>query len=132
MSNVRPLATLSTIAALVVLSAATGAHAEDDAIAFDAHGHATRHLRVTPGNAAEACTPLQAGESVSWRYTGSAATDFNIHYHAGKDVVFPAKVPGKDLAFGRLDATVAQTYCWMWENKGATAVELDLQFDRAH
>jgi len=46
--------------------------------------------------------------------------NFNIHYHEGKKVDFPAKVDGALAAEGKLSASVDQHYCWMWANKRLT------------
>ena len=39
--------------------------------------------------------------------------DFNVHYHEGKDVRFPAKRAQVSKADGTLDVSVDQDYCWM-------------------
>jgi hypothetical protein len=56
--------------------------------------------------------------------------DFNIHYHVGKDVVFPAKQA--QVAAGRdvLRVAAAQDYCWMWTNKGTQPVSLTVELAR--
>ena len=56
--------------------------------------------------------------------------DFNVHYHEGKDVRFPAKRAQVSKADGTLDVSVDQDYCWMWANKGETPASLVLHLDK--
>lgn len=97
---------------------------------WDASG-AFRHAgRIEPGRFVEVCGPLAAGSAVQWRYEASAPLEFNIHYHQGNDVVYPAKLDRADKAADRLAVTVAQDYCWMWTNKTAAAVTVTVNLRR--
>ena len=57
--------------------------------------------------------------------------NFNIHYHEGSSVVFPAKQDQTASLEGKLEVPADQDYCWMWENgsgaKGTSSVILRLQ-----
>lgn len=82
----------------------------------------------------ERCLHLDAGQSIQYRFKASAPVDFNIHYHRGKDVVFPVRKAGVREASGTFKAKGADGYCLMWEHKGSgsAAVEgtLDLEAQR--
>jgi len=82
----------------------------------------------------ERCLRLEAGQSIQYRFNASAPVDFNIHYHRGKDVVFPVRKAGVREASGTFKAKGADGYCLMWEHKGSgsAAVEgtLDLEAQR--
>ena len=78
----------------------------------------------------EACGTLEAGQAVQSSFEASAPLDFNIHYHLGKDVVFPAKQAQVARGRDRLAVALTQDYCWMWTNKGAAPVTLQLQLQR--
>ena len=84
-------------------------------------GAAAQEFRVEPGKFAEWCGKLRKGEKITWRFEAGAPLDFNIHYHEGKDVRFPAKQDGTAKAEGTLEVAVDQDYCWMWSGKGAAA-----------
>ncbi|MCE9657966.1 MAG: hypothetical protein K8R60_05360 [Burkholderiales bacterium] len=85
-----------------------------------------RELRVEPGKFVEACGKLQRGAAVQWQFEASAPTDFNVHFHEGKEVRFPAQQQGTAKSQGRLDVSLDQDYCWMWSNKGTTALTLSV------
>ena len=73
----------------------------------------------------EHCLKLEAGDRIRYRYTASAAVDFNIHYHRGKDVLYPVEVSASRAADARFAAPHADTYCLMWERKSEGAVRID-------
>lgn len=95
-------------------------------IRWGPNGTFDRELSIAPGKFAEVCGKLAKGSSVDWRFDGSGPLDFNIHYHVGKDVVFPAKANGVATSSGALSAKVDQDYCWLWRNKAGEAVSLRL------
>ena len=41
---------------------------------------------IAPTKILEVCDRSKQGEAITWQFKGSAATDFNIHYHVGKQV----------------------------------------------
>ena len=82
---------------------------------------------VAPKQFLEVCGKLKKGENIGWQFTGSAPTDFNIHYHAGKDVVYPAKRADVSTARDSFAVPLDQDYCWMWSNKGPQAVEVEVR-----
>jgi hypothetical protein len=81
---------------------------------------------VAPGKFAELCTRLGAGAGVQWAFAADAPLDFNIHYHVGNGIEYPAKADGSRREKGTLVAASAQDYCWMWTNKGASPVALEV------
>ncbi len=78
----------------------------------------------------ELCGKLTAGSAVAWRFDASGPVDFNIHYHQGKEVVYPERSAARSNGIGVLDAAVPQTYCWMWVNKGAEPVSMKAKLAR--
>jgi hypothetical protein len=86
-------------------------------------GSFERQLSIAPGKFAELCGALAKGQSVQWSYEASSTLDFNIHYHQGKEVVYPARASAS-RSDGTLAVDAAQDYCWMWTNKSAAAVAL--------
>ncbi len=118
-------------AAFAVLLLLNGAavRAEVIDIQWDGSGRFDKVLSVAPGKFAEVCGKLVKGRTVDWSFKAGSALDFNIHFHAGKKVEFPAKVDGLSSAAGTLATSTEQDYCWMWTNKAdqPSALTLSLQ-----
>ena len=55
-----------------------------------------------------------------------AIENIDIHYHEGKQVVFPAKHDVAVDAQGKLDVSLGQDDGWMWANKANTLVRIQL------
>jgi len=102
------------------------ARAELIEIGWNDAGRFERQLSVAPGKFAEVCGPLKAGQQVDWNYRSDAPLNFNIHYHLGKEVRYPARVERSAQEQGRLAVDSAQDYCWMWSNKSKQAVQLTI------
>jgi len=90
-------------------------------------GSFTHKSGVAPGKFLEVCGKLKKDQKIAWRFTGSAPTDFNIHYHVGKDVVYSEQRKAAGSAEGVLVVPLDQDYCWMWSNKSAQALDITLQ-----
>lgn len=115
---------------LLLTLLATTAQAELVDIRWDAQGRMERRIDIAPGKFAELCGKLSKGQTVRWSFEGAAPLDFNIHYHVGKDVEYPAKAKGVAAQQGELKVALDQDYCWMWSNKGGAAVGLTVQLQR--
>ena len=102
---------------LVAAVIAIDAHAELVGIRWDNAGRFETAVSVVPGKFAEVCGQLDKGQSVAWSFKADRPMNFNIHYHEGKQVVFPAKQDAVVDAQGKLDVSLSQDYCWMWTNK---------------
>jgi hypothetical protein len=107
-----------------------GAHAEVVDIAWSGDGRFSHQGLVAPGKFVELCGKLPAGLAVRWDFEAGAPLDFNVHYHVGKEAVFPVKLPAVAAAKDTLVARVEQDYCWMWSNKSAAAAMLSVQLRR--
>ena len=107
----------------------TGAQADVVDIAWDANGRFEHDLTVAPAKFAEVCGKLNAGLKVRWDFKASAPLEFDVHYHVGKEVVFPAKLTSA-AAIGVLDPEIDQDYCWKWSNKSAAAATITVKLRR--
>ena len=114
----------------LALVGATGAPADIVDIAWDGSGRFERSLQVAPAKFAELCGKLPAGLKVRWVFEATAPLDFNVHYHVGKDVVFPSKLIAVTSAKDTLNAKIEQDYCWMWSNKSAAPADLKIMLQR--
>ena len=114
-------------AALLCTGALAASHIVD--IAWSADGRFAHTAQVAAGKFVEACGQLAAGDSVRWN-TAGAPVAFNIHYHVGKQTVFPVKLAQVSRGQDMLNVAVAQDYCWMWTNKGSAPVNLTVELKR--
>lgn len=97
-----------------LLLAASPARASLVEITWDENGDFQHVAEIGPGGFAEVCGALSSQERIHWTFEASAALDFNIHYHAGDEVVYPAAFPNTVAKAGVLVAPLDQSYCWMW------------------
>ena len=118
--------------ALVLALAATAPRALADIvdIAWDADGRFERSMTVAPGKFAELCGKLPAGLQVGWNFQATAPLDFNVHYHVGKEVVFPSKLTAVASAKDTLATKLDQDYCWMWSNKTTASATFTVKLRR--
>lgn len=109
---------------LVLALATCAARAEVITIQWDARQRFEATSSVLPGKFVEVCGTLTPGETVHWSFESAARLDFNIHYHAGKKVVYPVEPHLAAREEGLLAPPDRQDYCWMWTNRGADAGKL--------
>ncbi|MCK5359473.1 MAG: hypothetical protein KAJ95_02545 [Gammaproteobacteria bacterium] len=106
------------IVATVILSGCSVTHAAEN-----------KAISLRPGEIHESCHDLATGIKLNYQYTGGSVTLFNIHYHKGKEIIYP--VPD-ELAFRRnssLTAASTQTYCLMWRNIQGRPVAVQYNVD---
>ena len=115
-------------AALAASPVAAKEHIVD--IVWGADGAFRHAATVAPGKFVEVCGKFRAGEKVAWEFEAAEAVDFNIHYHAGKDTVFPAKLAQTLRARDTLAVTAAEDYCWMWTNKNPAPAQVSVSLKR--
>ena len=97
-----------------------------------ADGVFTHRASIAPKKFLEVCGKQKKGETVNWTFNGTAPTDFNIHYHVGKDVSYPENRKGVASAEGSLVAPLDQDFCWMWTNRAAQPLDLELKLKQAN
>ena len=97
-----------------------------------ADGVFTHKASIAPKKFLEVCGKQKKGEAVNWMFNGTAPTDFNIHYHVGKDVSYPENRKGVASAEGSLVAPLDQDFCWMWTNRAAQPLDLELKLKQAN
>ena len=123
-----PAASFALVLALAAMAPSTLADIVD--IAWDADGRFERNVNAAPGKFAEICGKLPAGLKVGWNFEASAPLDFNVHYHVGKEVVFPSKLTAVVTAKDTLATKIDQDYCWMWSNKTAASATIKVKLQR--
>ena len=124
----QPAASVVLVLALAAMAPSTQADIVD--IAWDADGRFERSVSLAPGKFAEVCGKLPAGMKVGWNFEASAPLDFNVHYHVGKEVVFPSKLTAVATAKDTLVTKIDQDYCWMWSNKSSAPAIILVKLQR--
>jgi hypothetical protein len=81
---------------------------------------------IQPGKFSEVCGRLKKGNLIRWQFDSSAPLEFNIHYHEGKNVIFPYKMSAIKSGEEELLISLDQDYCWMWTNKSKEEVKLEM------
>lgn len=119
---------LAFLLAAVFAAAAVDATVSD--IRWEDGARASHEFRVAPAKFVELCGPLRKGQSVQWQYESGAPLDFNLHYHVGQKVHYPARQDGAARADGRLNVTLDESYCWMWTNRSGEPVEVKVRLSR--
>ncbi|MBL8308796.1 MAG: hypothetical protein JNL19_00095 [Burkholderiales bacterium] len=105
-------------------------HAEIVDVKWDDAGKFERMQVIAPGKFVEICENLPKGGSVAWEFKASAPLNFNVHFHRGKDVVYPEKQDGVSERQGTLAAPSKEDYCWMWTNKGTVPSDIRVRLWR--
>ena len=124
----QPAASVALVLALAAMAPSALADIVD--ISWDADGRFERSMIVAPGKFAELCGKLPAGLKVGWNFQANAPLDFNVHYHVGKEVVFPSKLTAVATAKDTLATKIDQDYCWMWSNKTTVSATITVKLRR--
>ena len=115
---------------VLLLTLAAPSYAELIEIAWDGQGGFERQVRIAPKGFVELCGRLRPKETVRWQFEADAATSFNIHFHEGKAVRYPAKEEGVSKSRGVLEVKSEQDYCWMWSNPSGRQTTMTVRLDR--
>lgn len=118
------------LAAATWFAASPVVHAQLVRIAWDESGRAAHDISVAPRRFAELCGQLERGSVVQWSFKSDRPLDFNVHFHEGRQIVYPSRQDGASTAEGRLDVAVAQDYCWMWTNAASEPAVLKVELRR--
>lgn len=107
---IRPLIVAVAIATFAAAAAAGGEH--------------PIRMTIAAGKVGETCMPLAVGDTLVWQFTASAAGDFNVHHHVGKDVLMPVERKAVREDRGELAIDRANEWCLMWTAPKAGAMTL--------
>ena len=87
-------------------------------------------LTLAPGKSAELCSQIEPRLPVDWRYAADGPLSFNIHRHAGDEVVYAVRSYLTKVQQGTLKPTFNFEWCWMWTNESNAAVNLQVDLKR--
>lgn len=85
---------------------------------------------IAPGKSAEVCGQIEPRLPVRWRYAADGPLNFNIHRHAGEEIIYSVKSFLTQHQEGILSPTLGFEWCWMWTNPSAVNVTLRLDLKR--
>ena len=114
------------LAIVILASWAAPGNARIVNIEWDGGGRFERRMDVAPGRFSEVCGKLAKGSAVRWSFEAAGPLDFNIHFHEGGSVRYPAREDGASRLSGVLRADTEQDYCWMWTNKSPAPLSLEI------
>ena len=115
-----------TLLLFALACSVSNSQAEIISFKFDANLSFKTQSNIQPGKFSEVCGKLKKGNLIRWQFDSSAPLDFNIHYHEGKEIIFPYKMNNIKSAKEELLISLDQDYCWMWTNKSSEAVKLEM------
>lgn len=97
---------------------------------WSAEGRFEYRGQVAPGKILELCDKLRSGQTIKWQFDTGAVADFNIHFHKGKETVYPAKLSQVRQGADTLRVDSDETHCWMWRNKGDAPLSVTANLQR--
>ena len=116
--------------AAILCASCVSSHAELIGIAWNIDQRFDQLVEVAPGKSTELCSPLAKGVQVRWSFDSPVALDFDIHFHVGEKVVYPARHDATARAEGTLAVTLGQDYCWTWTNRSIELAKVRVKLAR--
>ena len=123
---VKPNLAAQTLLLSALVFSFTTCKAEVISFKLDANPSFKTQANIQPGKFSEVCGKLKKGNLIRWQFDSSAPLEFNIHYHEGKNVIFPYKMSAIKSGEEELLISLDQDYCWMWTNKSKEEVKLEM------
>jgi len=124
--SVKPNLAAQTLLLSALVFCSTTCKAEVISFKLEANPSFKTQANIQPGKFSEVCGKLKKGNLIRWQFDSSAPLEFNIHYHEGKNVVFPYKMSAIKSGEEELLISLDQDYCWMWTNKSKEEVKLEM------
>jgi hypothetical protein len=124
--SVKPNLAAQTLLLSALVFSSTTCKAEVISFKLEANPSFKTQANIQPGKFSEVCGKLKKGNLIRWQFDSSAPLEFNIHYHEGKNVVFPYKMSAIKSGEEELLISLDQDYCWMWTNKSKEEVKLEM------
>jgi len=100
-----------------------------------AHGAEDSHQNrlertIPPAEDYELCLLLAPDQPLRYTFSATRKLDFNIHYHAGHEVIYPVSEQQITAAEATFAAPSEQEYCLMWTNPGDADAQLTLEYEK--
>ena len=85
---------------------------------------------IVPDDSYELCLVLAQNQQLRYSFSAPRKLDFNIHYHADQEVLYPVSEDQIMDATATFSAQSEQEYCLMWANQGDMDVLLSLEYEK--
>jgi hypothetical protein len=85
---------------------------------------------IAPNDSYELCLMLAQDQQLRYAFSAPRKLDFNIHYHADHEVIYPVSEDQIMDVTATFSAQSEQEYCLMWTNQGDTDVLLSLEYEK--
>ena len=85
---------------------------------------------IAPGKAAEVCGAVESRLPVEWRFVADGPLNFDIHRHAGSEVVYAMRSYLTREQNGKFSPTFNFDWCWMWVNESVDPVTVRVDLKR--
>jgi hypothetical protein len=87
-------------------------------------------LSIAPGKVAEVCGMIDQKTSTAWKFNATAPVEFNIHRHAGNDVIYATRSFAVREQNGTFNPNGSYEWCWMWTNESSTPASVSVDLKR--
>jgi hypothetical protein len=85
---------------------------------------------IAPGKIAEVCGRIHPRSAVDWRFSADGALAFNIHRHAGDEVVYATRSFDTRAQNGVFNPKREHEWCWMWTNETSAPVNVRIRLQQ--
>lgn len=96
---------------------ALGAAFSTSALADDAWQQMAVDITGVENFFREHCLPLEAGQTITYRYQSIYPVDFNIHHHPDNNIIFLYNEENRTSSRGDFLADSTDHFCFTWTNK---------------
>lgn len=110
---------------LLISGCATSGNIEDSGMSIN------KTVTIKPSGSYEDCMSVLPGQIIDYSFNSSNFVNFNLHYHAKKELHFPVNKKGVMMGKGSLDPQKLDYYtedqeffCVMWNNLNSEPVQL--------
>ena len=85
-------------------------------------------VELPAGEFHEECLDLSRRQRLHYAFSSAQPVEFNIHYHRGKDIVYPVRLKNIRSLKSVFTPPRDEGYCMMWTNSRRNGVKLQYQF----
>lgn len=89
---------------------------------------APKPVILKPGKPFAKCMVLDSGQKLEYRFEASAKVNFNLHYNKGESDYYPVKLDRTTGESGMYESRAREKYCFNWENRTDSDVELNYSY----
>jgi hypothetical protein len=88
----------------------------------------TLKAKLDPSGHHELCKKIRPDQKLAFSFESSGPLDFNVHYHRGKEVLYPVSEEKITTSKGYYSPEKEDIFCLMWTNPQSEAVDLSFKY----